>query len=358
MPVRVPAVILTVLMAAAFTSVSWAAAPSTPMPTARAYSDTSPFNTPVGDRPTVSAQSDQIVANSYLTGGLPSAISTAREPSREYDHPVYHAQPSDPLVTIRAMGGSVNNMQINLPDHARPAGGSDGHLGVVTPDGWEYDLWQVTRTGSTLNVRIGYRQRADGPGIVTPAMALADRTLGGGTAPNFGLRAGIISAAEMQSGRIPHALFIVIQAGSADTSFGFGTVGPGANGRGGAGSSVYPAFKGDATAPGVRAPMGARFWLDMTEAEIDASGAPLWERTIAKAMHEYGGYFGDTGGAGLSFMLESSSPYVAAGVANPWDGYWPAQGVRKDPTWGYNATFSGRIPWSARLRVIAPPAVA
>jgi hypothetical protein len=324
---------------------------------ARAYSDGSPFNTPVGDRPTVAPQSAQIVANSYLSNGLPSPVSTARDESLAYDHPIYYAKATDPLVTIRAQGGSVNNMQINLPAYARAAGGSDGHLGVVTPDGWEYDLWRVTRSGSTLNVSIGYRQRADGPGIVTPSMLLTEPTLGGGTAPNFGLNAGIVTAAEMQSGRIPHALFIVIQAGSADTSFGFGTVAPGANGRGGAGSSVYPAFKGDAAAPGVRAPMGVRFWLDMTPAEIDATGAPLWERTIAKAMHEYGGYFGDTGGAGFSFMLESSIPYAAAGVANPWDGYWPAQGVRKDPTWGYNSTFSGRIPWSAKLRVIAPPSV-
>ena len=248
------------------------------MPAIRAYSQSSPFNTPVGDRPTVSDQSQQIVANSYLTGGVPSPISTAREQSREYDHPVYYAQATDPLVTIRADGGSVDNMRINLPSYARPAGGSDGHLGVVTPDGWEYDLWRVTRSGPTLDVAIGYRQRADGPGIVTPAMALADATLGGGTAPHFGLRAGIVTAAEMQSGHIPHALFIVIQAGSADTSFGFGTVAAGANGRGGSGSSIYPAFKGDAAAPGVRAPMGARFWLDMTPSEIDATGAPLWER--------------------------------------------------------------------------------
>jgi hypothetical protein len=93
----------------------------------------------------------------------------------------------------------------------------------------------------------------------------------------------------------------------------------------------------------------------MTPAEIDATGAPQWERTIAKAMNEYGGYFGDTGGAGFSFMLESSIPYAAAGVANPWDAFWPGQNVRKDPTWGYNAAFSGKIPWSAKLRVIAPP---
>jgi hypothetical protein len=53
-------------------------------------------------------------------------------------------------------------------------------------------------------------------------------------------------------------------------------------------------------------------------------------------------------------MMESSTPYVAAGAANPWDAYWPGQGVKKDATWGYNAVPTSSAIWS-HLKAIAPP---
>lgn len=331
----------------------------TPMPTpaldplpdpaaGRPYSAASPFNQPVGDHPVVSALSDQIVANSYLANGQPGPL-TNESGAHDYSHPVYVAGPADPVLTIRASGG-VDGMRIAVPAYAQPAAGDDGHLTVIEPDGWEYDLWQAAVSGDALRASIAYRQRADGPGIVTAAMRAADPTLGGGTAAYFGAQAGIIRASELLAGDIPHALFLIINAGAADTSFGFGT--SSVDG----GTSVFPAAKGGSATSGVRAPMGARFWLDMTDAEIAATGAPAWEQTIARAAHQYGAYFGDTGGGGFKFMLESAVPYLAAGLPNPMAAVAQRAGIVKDAEWGYGFRFSGKIPWGARLRVIAPPA--
>ena len=49
------------------------------------------------------------------------------------------------------------------PAAARAAGGGDGHMAVIQPDGWEYDFWQVRDRpagGGTLVVSHGGRTRA------------------------------------------------------------------------------------------------------------------------------------------------------------------------------------------------------
>src|SRR5690606_403262 len=141
---------------------------------------------------------------------------------------------------------AVSGHRIRVPDGARPAGGSDGHIGIVQPDGWIYEAWQARIADGVLSASIAARSRYDGPGIITKAMQQDDRTIGGLTASYFGLHAGVIRGPELLAERIEHALFVSVVVGAEDTSFGFGTVPPGHNGAGGAGSSVYPAYKGDA----------------------------------------------------------------------------------------------------------------
>jgi hypothetical protein len=320
-------------------------AQSPPPAGSRPYSDSSPFNVPVGSSPAVLGNSAAIVANSGMSGGKPSAISTARGESNNYDHPLYYPKASDPLVTLRfqnTAASALNGTKVPLPNSAITAGGSDHHIGIVW-DGWEYNLWATSKSGSagnyTFTSQIGGRMRADGPGIKTPALAQQyGSSYDGGTEAKFGLGAGIISAAELQSGRIDHALFVVAS--------------------GSTGNWVYPGFNASAQgdANGTRPNMGTRFWLDLSDAEIDATTAPAWEKVIAHAAHGYGIYVGDKGGAGFSFMLESNTPYASAGVASPWDAYWPGQGVRRDATWGYNATFKSTAIWSHLKAIAAPPA--
>jgi len=331
-------------------------ATTAPGPAFRPYSDASPFNQPIIN-PVVHPHSSQLVeAALSVSHSLPSPVTTDRTPSKDWSHPIYFASTTDPLMTISCSGYSLNGHKIYVPAKAQPAGGGDGHMFVVQPDGWEYCFWQAYRSGNLLKVATAYRQRYDGLGIVTPAMTKTDPTVGGTTASYFGGHAGMIRANEWTAGRITHALFLVIQHGASDLSFGYGELKPGANGRGGAGSSVYPAFKGDAS--GGTAPMGARFWLDMTADEIAMSTAPAWEKTIAHAVATYGAYFGDTGGAGFSFMTESAIMYTSLGLPSPFDQIATVSGLHKDPTWGYTFGFTGRIPWGSRLRVVVPPSPA
>lgn len=318
----------------------------------RPYAANSPFNQAVTN-PVIHPQSSAIVATA-LSKGIGN-LTTGAAPEKDYAHPIYYAQSTDPLVTINAGSYGLTGTKIRVPAGAKAAGGGDGHIAIVQPDGMEYDFWRAAVSGSTLNASTAYRQRYDGMGIVTPAMIKTDKETGGTTAPYFGQHAGIIRASELAAGKINHALFLVIECGSSDTSFGYGAQPPGASGRGGSGSFVYPAFKGDAACSGTRAPMGARFWLNMTAAQIDATGAPAWERTIAKAMNEYGGYMGDTGGPGFAFQFESSLMYTALGYPNPFEPIAQAAGLKKDPTWGYTFKPSGKIPWAQNMRVITPP---
>jgi hypothetical protein len=312
----------------------------TPPPAAdtlgRPYSDASPFNTPIPSDVQVLPNSSTIVANSYL-GTAPSPMRVSASPSVDYSHPIFHATSGDPSYTIRCNSGGITGMVIQIPAGARPTTSSDGHMAIVQPDGWEYDLWQAqTPSAGTVRCNIGYRQRYDGLGIVTADMKRSDSSLGGGTASYFGEAAGLIRANEIQAGVIPHALFLVIKSGSS--------------------GSVYPAYKADATGNQNGPPMGQRFRLNMSDAAIDASCAPGWEKTVAKAMAHYGLYFGDTGGSGFSPMMESALTYTAVGQPNPWDAVAAQYGIKQDPSYGYVFRWSGCIDYRASMQAIAPPA--
>jgi hypothetical protein len=312
----------------------------TPAPAAdtlgRPYSDASPFNTPIPSDVRVLDNSSTIVANSYL-GTTPSPMRVSASPSVDYSHPIFYAKSGDPSYTIRCNSGGITGMVIQIPAGARPTTSSDGHMAIVQPDGWEYDLWQAqTPSAGTVRCNIGYRQRYDGLGIVTADMKRQDPSLGGGTASYFGEAAGLIRANEIQAGVIPHALFLVIKSGSS--------------------GSVYPAYKADATGNQNGPPMGQRFRLNMSDAAIDASCAPGWEKTVAKAMAHYGLYFGDTGGSGFSPMMESALTYTAVGQSNPWDAVAAQYGIKQDPSYGYVFRWSGCIDYGAAMQAIAPPA--
>jgi hypothetical protein len=115
--------------------------------------------------------------------------------------------------------------------------------------------------------------------------------------------------------------------------------------------------------------MGARFWFDMSDAAINASKSPAWEKTIARAMHDYGGYMGDTGGPGFGFQFESGLTYStfhageASSTYNPYVKVALADGIKDSgPDYGYVFKFgtvspsNGGIDWKAHMHLIPPPA--
>jgi len=215
---------------------------------------------------------------------------------------------------------------------------------VVTPDGWEYDFWRAQKPppgGGTLTFAWGGRTRIDGNGLDS-----------GGTAARFGNLAGMIRAPELAAGRINHALFIVLKCAARGTGFGYGTV------AGTQSSSwVYPASAGGSSCAAGESdapPLGARFVLDMSAAQIQALAMPVWKKAILTALAEYGGYFGDTGGPGFGFMFESSTTYTALGMPDPLQTFGLQNGL---PTWEGRCIFnvSSGVEWEKHLRVLAPP---
>jgi hypothetical protein len=219
---------------------------------------------------------------------------------------------------------------------------------VVQPDGWEYDLWEARARpagGGTLRFGWGGRLRVDGNGL-----------RGGSTAAEYGALAGVIRGAELRAGHIDHALFVVLRCTSDTTAFGYG-VRPHRRGDGGS-SYVYPASKGGARCRGAGRdvpPMGARLRLAMSDAEIDALDVPRWKRAILRALANYGGYVGDTGGPGFGLMFESGSTYTSFGAEDPLAALARSAGIHRRGGL-YRFDIADGVEWGRHLRVLVPPA--
>ncbi len=313
----------------------------------RPYASSSPFNQST-EGVAVASDSAQVVKK-VLGWGLPgNLVAGVAETSEDWSHPTFFAEPNDPIYTLHATEpwgvSQINGMQIPIPEDARPAAGSDGHMTVVTPEGWEYDFWETQlppKGGGTLTFGWGGRTRIDGNGLGSA-----------GTAAGFGNLAGIIRAPELAAGHINHALFIVLKCATTETSFGNGTIA----GKG-TSSYVYPASDGGASCPSGEAdapPLGTRFMLAMSNAQIQALAVPQWKKTILTALSEYGGYVGDTGGPGFAFEFESSTAYTALGLPDPLVEFAKANGV---PESGGHYIFNvaSGVEWEKYLRVLVPP---
>ncbi|MBN1530820.1 MAG: hypothetical protein JW895_17290 [Thermoleophilaceae bacterium] len=301
----------------------------------RPYGGASPFNRPVPASPKLLSGSAAVVDRLDGWGPVQQLAVGHADTSHDYFHPVYSARRTDPVFTVHCLRWTssceVEGHRIRVPRGARPAGGADGHMAVIQPDGWEYDFWQVRARpadGGTLTVSHGGRTRIDGDGLGSDA-----------TAAEFGLAAGLISGEQIQDGRIDHALFVHVRC---------------TNGR-----SVYPAAPGTtgtvcsdtSSAP----PLGARIWLDMTDAQIAALAVPAWKKTVLRALHRYGGYVGDTTGGSVSWGLQtiSGSSYTSFGKPDPM--VRVVQGLRLQKSGGaYYLDVDSGVDWARHLRVLDP----
>lgn len=315
----------------------------------RPYAASSPFNTPAAGA-AVHPNSAAYVKKILSWGKPGTLVAGVADTTKDYAHPTYFAQPTDPVYTLHATStkNAIEGLKIRIPSAARPAAGNDGHMTVVQPDGWEYDFWRVSSKpagGGTLTFSIGGRTRIDGSGLDSRA-----------TASNFGNMAGSIRGAELAAGKINHALFVVLRCTSGTTSFGYGTKpAPG----GGQSAYVYPASHGGASCDNAAPPMGARLKLDMSDAQISALAVPAWKKTILRALATYGGYVGDTGGSGFAFQFESGSGYTSFGAADPLVTYAKSIGMRAgtgDWAGTYAFEMASGVDWARYLRVLVPPA--
>jgi hypothetical protein len=303
----------------------------------RPYSDSSPFNRVLPASPRLAPNSAAMI--STMTGwGQPEDFwAGAADTPSDWVHPYYFSAPNDPTFTIHCLKSwgtcEIEGMKVRIPDAARPAGGGDGHMAVVDQEsGWEYDFWQVKskpQGGGTITISWGGRTQ-----IGTPT---ADGLGSDANAAHFGLLGGIIRFQEIAAGRIDHALFLIIKCDGGDI--------------------VYPAAgHGSKCADGSIAPQeGSHVFLDMSEAEIDALGAPLWKKAIYRALARYGAFVGDTGGSPWGFKIESGSTYTSFGLPNPWDAWakdQPGAGQWNGKT--LVPVSDGGVDWKSRLRVADP----
>jgi len=314
------------------------------IPYDRPYRKNSPWNIPADDV-TVHPRSAQIVANLLSIHGEPARISCGHSTmglTNDFAHPLYFAQENDPLYTI--VLNSYYNIavgeKLRIPVLAKPALSSDGHICIVQPNGWAYEIWQASISGQTLNGSIGMKIRIDGTGFSSRA-----------TAAHFALLGGIIRPEEFIEGEINHALFCVVAAMSEAFDFGFGVT------KDAEGSDyVYPAEAGDATMPGADLPvMGARLKLDYTDPEIAALDIPEYRKTFVRAFARYGAYIGDTGGPGFGFQFLSGATYTSFGYTDPLVDFAIANGIVPNDDGTLSFDLAPGVDWDGRLRVLVPP---
>jgi hypothetical protein len=303
----------------------------------RPYANTSPFNQPIPANPRLDARSAAIVKRVVGFGQLQHLEAGQADTPDDFSHPTYYAAPLDPTFKIHCVQPwgtcPIEGRSVRIPDAARAAAGADHHLTVVDQlGGFEYDLWDVRskpRGGGTLVTGWGGRT----------AVLSGDGRGSAATAANFGNLAGIIRAPELASGQIRHALFMVVKCDS--------------------GAYVYPATKSGraCTSAGLTItgapPMGARFQLNMTDAEIGALKVPDWKKTILRAMAIYGMYFGDTGGGSWGVQAESGATYTSFGFEDRLVTFAKAARV---PIYNGRYVFNLRdgVDYAGRLRVIDP----
>lgn len=311
----------------------------------RPYDSSSPFNTAIPSNPTISPDSAAEVANmeqyDYTFDGNSSSMQYTSDGSR----PVYYATDSDPVVTINCTaywgpntcqgwnGIPINNIQIHIPSGAQPESDWDHHMIVVdTTTDTEYDFERASWSSSNvLTVWSGSEEPLDGTGLG-----------GGADAADFGLLGGTISAAQLASGTIDHALAVSVPCAS-------GYVYPATMANGQPCSDVNQS-------PSDALPLGALLQLDMTPAQIAASHAPKWEQTIMTAMATYGMYANDTNGSpdptNIEFENQDDTQYTSLGMKPQMADLFQSLGGQSigSGTWLLDGV---QIPVS-KLRVIDP----
>ncbi len=312
----------------------------------RPYSADSPFNQRLGGSPRLAAYSSPTVAGVFGSGSVTPVV--VGDLARDGGVAIYRSRPRDPLYTLHCTKHwgrcEIEGARVRIPAAARPAGVwpdpgdvSDGHMTVVDPRSMqEYDLWNVKSKpfrGGRLDFAWGGRTRIDGRGLGSAAVASGRAGL-----------AGVIRARELVSGRIDHALSMVVPCTA-------GRVYP-ADGRGLSCASLgLPAKEAPA--------MGARLQLAMSDAEIAALQLPRWQRGILRALSRYGAFVSDTNGQShAGFEYESPADYASFGDTDPRIALAKRLGVQPKDFNGngqleYWLPFSAAIDWG-RMRVIAP----
>jgi hypothetical protein len=254
-----------------------------------------------------------------LKGGYPWVFNTVRWTvattvvkggERRYDVSVTKYGPAYPD------GGNVLR-GVPIPAGTRPDPAGDGHLCILDfGAGYEYQLWQAVYDSATDRWSAGSASRIPLDARAVPAGCV------GAYDANFPLMAGVVTPEELASGRIEHPLIYATP-----------------NRRTGPPRCPATANAGNISDPDAL-PNGAWFALDPS-LDVDALTLPAWQKTIARALQDYGMFCRD--GSSGSHDLSGENT------------------INRDPTawqrlfgWTGNQTLSSSFPWT-RLRALRPP---
>jgi hypothetical protein len=232
------------------------------------FAPTSPWNVPT-------AQKGGTTPNPYtsqFTSYMPTLEISGIAPDGRYAKPIFFAQPGDPEYVWRNLNGwgkgdiRYQGEPIPLPAGAQQAGGSDGHLTIVTADRrYAYDMWRADVATKSAAVIVRFDLAGEGvPGV--RANATSARGSGAPIIPTT------IRAEEAVNG-IDHALGLTIPQASS--------------------SYIYPATHTDGDLGPDAVQYGMLFVL-RADYPLPA-GASLGERNIIRALQTYGAYVVDQG---------------------------------------------------------------
>jgi hypothetical protein len=250
----------------------------------RPYSDSSPWNTPIGPDAEVDPRSDAIIAFSIAPHDGDANLAT----SDKWGLGLAYADPSSRLYEIGCdLYGCDQAVEGRIPAYAQANTGSDGKLTVVEPSsGTELDMWRGVYhpKNESWSASSRFSTDVDGWGFMCDP---GERCNGPNAAGNTGL-AGVVRPEEIAQGQIDHALQLSGVEDYVRENF-----------------IACPATHWDGTSSDPRAiPQGARIQLDPAFA-VDSQPWPEWKKVIARALQEYGAIIDDSGGS-LAVVAESN----------------------------------------------------
>jgi hypothetical protein len=266
----------------------------------RPYGADAPWNVPVKNLPK-HPQSSTYASRMY--NNAPPNPGNFNLNFVDYTMPVYYVEDATTTYTVdggySTPNGNINGSKLPWNPQWSAATGSDSQVILLDPaTGREWDLWQVSISGSTL--------RVSGGSLVSGSYFT--KTDGWSYARGAGIQyyAMLVQPEEIAQGHIDHALCMAIMNPSK-TFY------------------VAPATKLEHPGSEISNPIpeGMRFALDVTDAQIESwvSTKPAayqkLARVVGHAMRDYGWFVTDTGGAAVM-------PFEASASAGA---LWKAQGI-------------------------------
>lgn len=251
----------------------------------RLFSPDSPFNTPIPENPEIDPNSETMVQSIQRAYREDNAIILGL---KEWTVTLYYADDSTPRYNVALTADWAPSRVLEgvpIPDGAVPDPEDDGHMAIIDlTTGIEYDFWQASFDGTNWSASWGNKISIHSNGIYPEGLSCR----GSG----FALTAGMIWPEELRDGHIDHALIFSYNAAKENI------IAEPATETDGWGDSPY----GDGI------PEGARIQLDPA-LDLNSLDLQPWERTIARALQEYGMILADnSGGLELEAINKLSYP--------------------------------------------------